>query len=169
MVVAEALPFSRLEQVRAPRGPRGSVTLHFSGLCEPRDPGGYACWGWEAREQGDLVAVGYGCLGHGPWTTKSHAEYQALLQAARWADRLRLREVTIRGDSMLVVSQVTRVWALESVHLLKYCCQAMQLMLDLQGKLEWVPREQNEAADTLSRRAYAIATQGVADAANRLV
>jgi len=62
------------------------VKLWADGLCEPVNPGGFACWGFYAVDAyGQRIGEGRGCLGHGPGMTNNSAEYQAAIEALRWA------------------------------------------------------------------------------------
>lgn len=142
-----------------------TLVLYTDGLCEPRNPGGYGCWGWIAEEhtQGEVrsdIAHGYGCAGHGPEMTNNVAEYVAAGKALRWAAEHGHRGVVLRTDSQLVVGQTTGRWACNKEHLLKLRDRLRELVQQTDAHLEWVPREQNAAADRLSRVAYHEARRG---------
>ncbi|RLF13186.1 MAG: hypothetical protein DRN06_08975, partial [Thermoprotei archaeon] len=64
-------------------------------------------------------------------------------------------DVLVRGDSKLVINQLLGAWALRSPRL----APIHRAIREVAGKfrsvrLEWVPREMNEEADALSRKAY---------------
>ena len=143
-----------------------AVLMFCDGLCEPVNPGGFACWGWVAfDETGHQLAQEYGCLGHGPGMTNNRAEYTALLQALDWATAAGHQGVHISTDSKLVVEQTNGRWNCKSPALQPLCATAQQKLARLQATLSWVPREQNTAADTLTRTAYADAQQAATGAA----
>jgi ribonuclease HI len=142
------------------------VIINCDGLCEP-NPGGVATYGWLAVsgatnnvliEKSGLVTVGDGA-------TNNLAEYRALLDALVWCERKAAfflaykKQVEIRTDSQLVVSQVNGLWKCNSDNLLPLLNMARGAIKRLDGQgvvinLKWVPREENEAADSLSGRAY---------------
>lgn len=140
--------------------PPAGIVLFFDGLCEPVNPGGYACYGWLAVDTlGRILASGHGCIGRGPGSSNNVAEYRALLEALEHARRQGWRGFTIRGDSLLVVNQVAGSWACRAAHLQPLCREASELAADLDATLEWVPRARNALADALSRQAYDEARQ----------
>jgi ribonuclease HI len=144
-----------------------TLTLYCDGLVEPTNPGGWGCWAWLAiGPQGTRLKQAGGCIGRGPDVTNNQVEYTAVLNALRYTTsriallRERGLQVLLRTDSQLVVRQVEGAWACRSPRLLplrdqvRQCAEALR-----QGGVpvvcEWVPREQNTDADTLSRLIYA--------------
>jgi len=132
-----------------------TVTVYTDGLCEPTNPGGYACWAWVAFQDGHEIATDSGCLGRGPNMTNNIAEYHAVLQALRWLQAQDVHQATIYTDSLLVVQQATSQWQVKSAHLYPLATQAMALLAATYTTIRWVPREANERADALTRVAYA--------------
>ena len=61
------------------------MIVYCDGLCEPVNPGGYACWAWVAVEDDAVRARQSGCIGRGDGMTTNLAEYRALLEALRAA------------------------------------------------------------------------------------
>lgn len=133
-----------------------NLTLFADGLCEPRNPGGWACWGWCAMNDAVEVGSGHGCLGDGPGMTNNLAEYEAAVQALRWADESGHEGLTLRMDSQLVVHQVTGRWRCRAAHLASRVQLVHHLLGKTRGRIEWVPRERNQRADELSRVAYQV-------------
>ena len=74
--------------------------------------------------------------------------------------RLNIRNPLIRGDSQLVVRQLKGEYKVKSKRILPLYVRAMELLNELGGKVEWVPREQNKIADELSRVAYELVLRG---------
>jgi ribonuclease HI len=150
------------------------LVAYFDGACEPRNPGGVATYGWaifRAPEEGgapELLREGRGCVARGgPRATNNVAEYsalifalEALLDLARAEPLGPMRvEVSVRGDSQLVVRQVVGAWACRALHLRPAVDRARALLRELERSalevaLAWVPREENAYADALSKRAY---------------
>lgn len=133
--------------------------IFCDGLCEPINPGGYACWGFVVTRGGfSIVAEKSGCVGNGNGMTNNIAEYNALLNALAWAFKNEV-SVQIKTDSQLVVQQTVGTWKCnkEELRVLRDRCRKG---LEMTGStLQWVPREQNERADQLSRRGYELAVR----------
>lgn len=130
------------------------LTLYADGLCEPRNPGGWACWGWCAVDGAVEVGSGHGCLGGGPGMTNNLAEYEAAIQALSWAAESGHERLILRMDSQLVVHQVTGRWRCKAAHLASKVQLVHRLLGKAKGRIEWVPRERNQRADELSMVAY---------------
>jgi len=52
-----------------------------------------------------------------------------------------------------VINQLTESWQINAVHLLPYRDRCLDLLRGCQWQARWVPREENVAADALSRLA----------------
>jgi ribonuclease HI len=137
------------------------MEIYCDGLCEPTNPGGHACYGFVALEEGKELAARYGYIGSGEGMTNNLAEYTAVIEALKWGYTQGHRGFTIKTDSQLVVKQVSGEWQIKAGHLRPLAerirngmrfCEATTLL--------WVPREQNTRADRLSRIAYAKAKRG---------
>lgn len=131
------------------------LVLHFDGSCEPRNPGGVATYGWvlSSGESGfGVVADG------GANATNNVAEWCALGFGLRWIIEHQPwpQLLLIRGDSQLVIRQLNHEWACRKPHLqvLRARCELLLSQMTVKWRAEWVPREQNGAADELSRKAY---------------
>jgi ribonuclease HI len=123
----------------------------------PRNPGGCGTWGWIAYET-DLFstteAYGFGALGTTPEMSNNIAEYKAVISALEWALSAGRLGILIRTDSQLVVHQINGQYRCNKLHLQELRDRAQALLSAVDGRIQWVPRESNEAADKLSRRAY---------------
>ena len=132
-----------------------SLIIYCDGCCVPTNPGGYACWGWIAKdENGISVNNNNGCVGHGDGMTNNIAEYEAVLQALRWTKENHLKACRFRTDSQLAVNQIRGLWKLNAEHLIPKVKEARGLLAATHSIIEWVPKEQNVSADKLSRIAY---------------
>jgi ribonuclease HI len=133
------------------------ITVYCDGLCEPVNPGGIACYGWVAYRGPQKLGEGCAEVARGPQATNNVAEYRALIAALRWLLTRGLTEeqVVTRSDSQLVVYQMQGRYAVKSPRVLPLHREAKKLARQFQSiRFEWVPRERNEEADLLSRRAY---------------
>lgn len=139
-----------------------TYTIHFDGACElnptngRRNPGGIATYGWLIKQGGRHLAHGYGEAARGEGSSNNVAEYTALIKALQAARDLGILDqiTVVQGDSQLVVNQVNGLWNCNKEHLFELRKQARALLPSL-VRLRWVPREQNEEADELSKKAYA--------------
>jgi len=131
------------------------ITVNFDGLCYPKNPGGVAAYGYIVRRDGDVIHRGCGAVGQGRGMTNNVAEYAGLLAAMEWLASEGIDEVlTVRGDSELVIRQMKGEWQVRSATSRHYVPQIRPLLSGREVRLEWVPREENEEADLLSRVAY---------------
>lgn len=137
------------------------IIAYFDGLCEPRNPGGYACGGYVIPPNQRVPAQRGGkCFCSGPEATNNVAEYEAALLALRVIHATGYRgPVNLRGDSQLVVRHYSGEYACRAPNLqgfLRKLHRAGEIFADL--TLTWVPREENEEADAESAAAYWRAT-----------
>jgi ribonuclease HI len=63
-------------------------------------------------------------------------------------------KILIKGDSQLVVKQMKGEWQVNSATSRKYVPEIKQLLVGKDVTFEWIPRDENEEADKLSRVAY---------------
>jgi len=137
------------------------VHAYFDGLCEPRNPGGYACGGWciEPHPGYEVFAerkVGGSFYLRGAGATNNVAEYRAAIEALGAIYHAGYQgDVRLHGDSQLVVRQFNQEWRCNKPEL-------QELLTTLHSDttqfssvtLVWVPRDQNAIADEQSRVAY---------------
>lgn len=143
------------------------ITVWADGLYE-RNPGGIACYGWVAYRDGCKLSEGWGAAAKGPEATNNVAEYRAVIEALEWllSAGYKGEPVEVRSDSQLVICQIAGEYALRSERVRPLYKRARRLLGQFRNaRLRWVPREENEEADRLSRRAYAEAL--VAERAER--
>lgn len=136
--------------------------VFFDGACMPTNPGGVAAYGYQVLRDGALVHEGHGLAAPpGPGSTSNVAEFTGLVAALRWVrERWRTGDpVNVRGDSRLVVKTVKGEWNIHVLHLKALHAEATRLLRELDGRIEWVPRERNGDADRLSRVGWAEAVR----------
>lgn len=135
------------------------MVLFFDGACEPKNPGGVPTWGYVIyRADGSLwfEDCGVSRLNKFP-KTNNVAEYHALGHGLRrLLDEGHQGDVMVYGDSQLVINQVFGEWKCRPVHLTQLRRRILQLVSELRGQVigSWVPRDRNEYADALSKKAY---------------
>ena len=135
----------------------GGWVLHFDGACEPINPGGTASYGWVLLDpDGNRVGSGSGVVDSGPGMTNNVAEWAALETGLKYLSARGMRvAVLFKGDSKLVVNQVTGAWRCHKEHLAAARERVWALLSEVATAwgAVWVPREQNEEADLLSKTA----------------
>lgn len=131
------------------------ITIYFDGLCYPKNPGGVAAYGYIVYRDDMPIWRGFGTVGEGRGMTNNVAEYEGLLAAAQWIVDEGLHEkILIKGDSQLVIKQMKGEYRVNSATSKKYVPEIKRLLAGKEVSLSWVPREENEEADGLSRVAY---------------
>ncbi|BCU69639.1 ribonuclease HI [Stygiolobus caldivivus] len=138
------------------------VLGYFDGLCEPKNPGGIATFGYLIILDNGEKIEGYG-LAAKPYSkdsTNNVAEYMGLICLMEEMQDRRLLNPTIRGDSQLVVKQLNGEYKVKAPRIVPLYRKALELKNELGAKIEWVPRELNKEADMLSRLAYDLVIKG---------
>jgi ribonuclease HI len=131
------------------------ITVYFDGLCYPKNPCGVAAYGYLVYRDGALIHRGFRAVGEGKGMTNNVAEYEGLMAAAQWLNDEGIREkIVIKGDSQLVIKQMKGEWKISSATSKKYVPEIRKLLAGKDVSFSWVPREENEEADKLSRVAY---------------
>lgn len=134
------------------------IVVNADGLCEPVNPGGTACYGWVAYQDKEKIGEGYGVVCSGPEATNNVAEYTAVIRALEWLleKGFTAERIEVRSDSQLCIYQLTGVYAVRSARIKPLYRKARELARKFSSLgFRWVPREKNEEADELSRKAYA--------------
>jgi ribonuclease HI len=131
------------------------ITVYFDGLCYPKNPGGVAAYGYLIYRDGELIHKGFGAVGEGRGMTNNVAEYEGLKAALQWINDNGIDEkIVIKGDSQLVIKQIKGDWQVKSGTSKRYVPEIKELMGGRDLSFVWIPREENENADKLSRIAY---------------
>lgn len=137
------------------------LTASFDGSCEwhngKRNPGGLATYGWTIFRGDKTVAWGYGEVCRGEGATNNVAEYNALLSLMKAYRDLGLTDpIYVTGDSQLVIRQLSGQYRVKAPLLIPLHQQVKKAWIPGMT-LAWVPREENEHADNLSKTAYNMA------------
>jgi len=136
------------------------LKIWIDGACEPINPGGTASYGVVVKHRGKVLFSECKVIGEGPAMSNNVAEYSGLIAFLEWYIPLKARFNTkqrpvIYSDSRLLIKQMSKEWRARKGLYLPYYNRARNLIrqnnLDL--SFWWVPREQNEEADTLSKEA----------------
>ena len=131
--------------------------MYVDGLCEPKNPGGTATYGFAVFSNSRKLVAEAGVTGAGPSMSNNVAEYSALCEALKWLEKhgLQHENVIIKSDSRLLVNQMSGRWRINRGLYLNRFFEARKLASAFQKiSFSWVPREENTEADELSRKAY---------------
>jgi ribonuclease HI len=126
------------------------AVIHFDGGARPTNPGpaaiGYTI---EAEDWSD---EGSDHLGE---ATNNEAEYHALIRGLEVASKEGCIEVEARGDSQLIVQQVTGDWQTKEPRLRELRDRARDLTEEFEKfEIQHIPREENKEADELVDQAF---------------
>ncbi len=123
------------------------ITAFFDGGARANPgPAGYGVY--IVDEAGNVVAELSGSLGI---TTNNIAEYNGLIAALQWAVDHGLKQITIKGDSLLIIEQMRGNYKVKNEGLKPLHLKARLLVMQIGDvRFEHVRREFNKEADRLS-------------------
>ena len=102
-------------------------------------------------EKGEKVTEISKRLGRG---TNNIAEWCALIEGLKLAKAHGCRELEVRGDSQLIIRQITGRYMVKSENLIPLYDEARNLCRDFEKiRFKWVQREKNADTDALSNNA----------------
>ena len=133
------------------------IEVYTDGLCQPRNPGGVATFGFQIIKDGRRIREEYGVVGEGEEMSNNVAEYVAVQKAAQWlvSNGLASEDVLFKSDSKLVVNQMNGEWKVDKGLYVEYYDRAADAVRKLtRTRFTWIPREQNEYADSLTEQDY---------------
>lgn len=145
------------------------LRVHFDAACEPRNPSGNIGVGVIAVCDGDVVHEYSKFYPAAKNNSNNVGEYMGFIEAVQFItyfiDQVNsgyfVERIEIRGDSKLVIEQMMNRWRIKNGLYVKYAKEAKELWRNLQSlagqmkiplSLQWLPREQNEIADKLSKQ-----------------
>lgn len=136
------------------------IEAFFDGLCEPKNPGGVATFGFVVFRNGKRLHEGSGlaAVPYSEGATNNVAEYTGVLKTLEWLleQGLEKEKVVVRGDSELVIKQLKGEYKVKSPLLAPLYRKTRELSLRFGAlRFEHVPREENREADKLTNLAYA--------------
>ena len=130
-----------------------TVTAYIDGLAMPRNPG-TGTFGFVIYDSEKKLAEGSGLAGHN--VTSNFAEYTALAEALKRLKTMGVEgDVLIRSDSKLLVGHMSEGWKVKGGMYVEKLKEVRDLMKGFGSiRFEWIPREENQEADLLTRIAY---------------
>ncbi len=139
--------------------PADFIILHaWRSACQPVNPGGTASFGVVIKgEDGTVLLRDHGVVGKGRAMSNNVAEYAGVLHILKYLSSRPPGRVTIHGDSNLVINQLNGKWRIKKGLYLPIAIETKELLAYLRGlgwhiNFCWIPREQNEECDALSKK-----------------
>ncbi len=132
------------------------VEVRFDGACDPPRGGGVATFGFVVSGAGLYHEdCGLAVRPHVLHATNNVAEYVAAIRALEWLNGQGYQgAVELVGDSQLVIRQMLGEYRVLKEHLKAYHDRLTQLVRGFSHvDYRWVPREENQRADALSKQA----------------
>lgn len=132
-----------------------NILCFFDGCCEPKNPGGamgigslIICDGQRLLSTSRFVPVN-------PDNTNNIAEYLALEEILDYLinNDLTADNIVIKGDSQLAIKQMTGEYGMNGGAYIPYARRCLTKISEFKKKptFKWIPREENEQADNLSK------------------
>ena len=123
------------------------ITAYFDGGARSNPgPAGYGVY--IVDDTGAVLAELHGSLGI---ATNNIAEYRGLIAALQWAVDNNVTEITVKGDSLLIIEQMRGNYKVKHEGLKPLYLQAKMLVMQIGNvRFAHVPRDQNKHADRLS-------------------
>lgn len=124
--------------------------IHFDGGARPPD-NGPAAIGYTVEIDGSTEERRHGRIG----TACNEAEYHALHRGLEVTPKKECTEVEVRGDSQLIVRQVTGDWQTKEPHFREIRDRVRKVADKFeQFEIQHIPREDNREADALVEQAF---------------
>jgi ribonuclease HI len=134
-------------------------TCFIDGACYPQNPFGEMGWGCHILKDKEPVFEFSGHKAASEENSNNVAEYMALAAALNWFYEKEISdaEVTIKGDSILVINQMKKKWKIKNGLYKASALVCKENLAFLTGRglvftFQWIPRESNTYADELSKK-----------------
>nr|QBK92957.1 MAG: ribonuclease H [Pithovirus LCPAC403] len=125
-------------------------TLYFDG-CSKGNPGSSGAGYSILDEDGKECSSGYEYLGD---QTNNYAEYSALIIGLKEADNIFVKHLHVKGDSKLVIEQMSCRWKCRSKNLAPLYTSCINYLRKFNSvTFEHIPRNENKRADLLANMA----------------
>lgn len=138
------------------------IEFYFDGACGPKNPGGRCGGGAIIYQDGEpltTVVSEYIPKEEGK-TSNNLGEFWGLYKALEWLKENNLNEeqIFVKGDSNMVINQASGNWKIKTKKPMIYTEVGLEVVEFINNnfpfiEFEWIPREQNEIADGLSKQA----------------
>lgn len=132
------------------------LKCYFDGACEPVNPGGNMGLGGYVDEDEKNIFFFSEMIPKDKNNTNNIAEYKALLNLLHFLIDYKHtdKEIIIYGDSKLVINQMWGTWNMSKGLYIPFAIKCKKLLKQFDNlKGQWIPREENQRADDLSKDA----------------
>lgn len=120
---------------------------HFDGSATP-NPGVMVIGGIIKDIAGNTIREYSKEIGEG---TNNQAEYVSLINLLKEAKEVGIKNINIKGDSLLVVNQITGVWKAKNAMMRRLKLTVLDLLKDFdKWSISHIPRKDNKEADSLT-------------------
>lgn len=135
-----------------------SYNCWCDGACEPDNPGGHMGMGALIKGEDGFIEMAHSAYrAANSNNTNNTAEYGSLYYVLKWFidNELCSKKITVHGDSKLVMFQMAGTWRIKESNAkylpaAKICKEMVKKFSNI--KFVWIPREQNEECDALSKK-----------------
>jgi len=129
----------------------------FDGSAKP-NPGEMSIGGYILSPEGEKMYSYSINIGHG---TNNVAEYNSLIHLLKECKNRGIQRILIRGDSQLIINQVTSLWKCKDPYMEKLCEEAQDYTKRMEEcSIMWEPRANNKEADKLAQQGHGIPSIG---------
>jgi ribonuclease HI len=138
---------------------------YYDGACYP-NPYGHMGVGAVIYKDGEIIDTCSIYVPKSRKTSNNVAEYMGLQWLLMWflENGFQNESILIKGDSMLVKNQMNQYWRIGEGLYVEYALSCFDLIKNFSDlTIEWIPREQNEYADMLSRQELELAVGDLSD------
>jgi len=129
------------------------LTIYFDGALNS----GVATYAWVICENDPEKPIAHGCGEEcrGQEATNNVAEYAGIRNALSYLKECNWKgNLTIKGDSKLIINQLLDDWCCNKAHLSKLRQQCWNFLEEIVWGAVWIPRKENKVCDKLSKLAY---------------
>ncbi len=128
------------------------LIMEFDGACK-EDPKGQGGYGVVIKKDGRVIDELAGRIKNMSDITNNRVEYIALIIGLKYVKtHYPEHSVICRGDSKLVINQMTGEFSVNSDNLFDLWKKASKVANKMNVSFEWIERDRNKRADELSRR-----------------
>ncbi|AFH42257.1 ribonuclease HI family protein [Fervidicoccus fontis] len=137
-----------------------TIKVFFDGLYVKKDEEGIGTYAFVIYRNKEKIYEEMGKVSRKEGrVTNNAAEYIALEKALRWIIERGLNDekVIILGDSQLVIRQLNGEYKIKSENLYPLFLQIKNLLNKFKDvEISWIPREENQEADFLTKKALSL-------------
>lgn len=122
--------------------------------CAKGNPGKAGCGAHIMSDKDDIKVFEY--LGI---TTNNVAEYRGMILGLKICIENKIKKVTVKGDSLLVIKQMNGEYKVKALNLLPLYNEAKDLIKNMEVTFIHIPREENKIADELANHSLKVHIQ----------